>query len=262
MVLTRSQSLRFNPATEEVSVSGAAAEPQANTRVCRPWNRFAMEDADDTLPRSVISASRAAAAHQKPPVAPALANQVTEASERFSVSTAEPARFIPLPETDSPSAMEIDQKAATSAETPQSASAATQSITHSEPVSATSLDVEPPLVLTPLAFKSRRARISSINAATSLPQHLESHPPMPADAPTPRKPVSLAGKKQEKTCDVDALPYWRHYHLVLFVTSVDKKRTKVSSQSTSSDGTAKCLLLGLHRNPCCRSPVRRTSRIS
>jgi hypothetical protein len=55
-----------------------------------------MEDADDTLPRSVISASRAAAAHQKPPVAPALADQVTEASERFSVPTAEPARSIPL----------------------------------------------------------------------------------------------------------------------------------------------------------------------
>jgi hypothetical protein len=163
-----------------------------------------MEDADDTLPRSVISASRAAAAHQKPPVAPALAHQVTEASERISVPTAEPAPYIPLPETDSPSAMEIDQQAATSAETPQSASAAVQSITHSEPVSATSLDVEPPLVsLTPLAFKSRRSPISSINAATSLPQHLESHPPMPTDAPTTQKPVSLAGKKQEKTCDVE-----------------------------------------------------------
>ena len=73
--------------------------------------------------------------------------------------------------------MEIDQHAATSADIPQFDSAAAQSITHSEPVSATSLDVEPPLVLTPLAFKSRQARMSSINAATSLPQHLESHPP-------------------------------------------------------------------------------------
>ncbi len=71
-----------------------------------------MEDADDSLPRSVISASRAAAAHQQPPAAPALAHQGTEASERFSVPAAEPARSIPLTEIDSPSASDIDRQPA------------------------------------------------------------------------------------------------------------------------------------------------------
>ncbi len=72
-------------------------------------------------------------------------------------------------------------------------------------MSAASLDLELPSVLTPLAFKPRRVRNTSTNAAaaTSLPQHLESHPPIPTDAPTPRKPVSLAGKKRDKTCDKD-----------------------------------------------------------
>jgi hypothetical protein len=66
MVLTRSRSLRSNPATEEVSVSGAAAEPRANTRVRRPCNRFAMEDADLALSSVPQEQPRLIKNHQLP----------------------------------------------------------------------------------------------------------------------------------------------------------------------------------------------------
>jgi hypothetical protein len=206
---------------------------------------------------------RAAAAPQQSPLAPALAHQIIGAPERFSVSAAEPSRFTPLPETNSPSAIEITDKPPLRqkclsplyplnlicAEWPQF-------ITHSDPVSAASLEAEPPSMLTPLAFESCRA---CMYAATSLPQHLKSHSPMPAYSPTPRKPVSLAGKEQESTCDMERTTISASCYLILFATS--EYMTKTKKQVLGKPASAipqKSTLLGLYRNSCHRSSVLRS----
>jgi hypothetical protein len=138
MILTRSRSLRSNPSTEEISVrTGLATEPPRAALVyVNLWNIFAMEDADDTLPRFIIGASKAAAAPPKPSFAPVLQHQVT-ASERFSVPlqsllvpspSLKPTLPQPLKSTDKPShpsTIEIDQQVATSIGMTQSASAET-----------------------------------------------------------------------------------------------------------------------------------------